>query len=494
MTDKALSIREDMPLMDLAKVLAQSGYFKDVTAISQAVVKVLAGRELGIPAIASMTGINIIGNKVALSAGIMASQVKRSEKYDYDVVHLGDDYVELSFREGDRELGRSCFTEADAKRAGTRNMDKFPRNMLFARAMSNGVKWFCPDIFTTTVYIPEEVGANVDEDGSFVSLNNDKNVVENVVKQDAVESSGPYTEAQIGPDFDSTPISSNRVVNNSTGEITEAVTQPVVVKKEDPKKPELKADETAISAEFVEGALEYRTENKVKMVKWGDKWWRPALEVTGKGMTPALTDSLLALFPYPKAGKPNDGKPNQYEAGKHLDKHFKVKLWSSLTWEQVSAVFSWKKFGIPDKRWYAKEYEEWSAKDSAKNGKVVESEPVAVASVSAENPVAPVSTASPVKTVREFYDINEVSTDALPKDEVDAFVANMEKLEDPTVLLPLLVAGMTIGNPKHAEHFFQTAQLLADKSVDVVLDENNQPDGEWKNMLDYIIGEATGTK
>ena len=29
--------------------------------------------------------------------------------------------------------------------------------MLFARAISNGQKWFCPDIFQISVYVPEEM-------------------------------------------------------------------------------------------------------------------------------------------------------------------------------------------------------------------------------------------------------------------------------------------------------------------------------------------------
>jgi hypothetical protein len=37
-------------------------------------------------------------------------------------------------------------------------MAKFPRNMLFARAMSNGVKWYCPDVTSgVTVYSEGEI-------------------------------------------------------------------------------------------------------------------------------------------------------------------------------------------------------------------------------------------------------------------------------------------------------------------------------------------------
>jgi hypothetical protein len=29
--------------------------------------------------------------------------------------------------------------------------------LFFARAISNGVKWFCPDVFAGPVYVPEEM-------------------------------------------------------------------------------------------------------------------------------------------------------------------------------------------------------------------------------------------------------------------------------------------------------------------------------------------------
>jgi hypothetical protein len=68
-----------------------------------------------------------------------------------------------------RSLGLSDFYEARRRKAGTQNMDKFGRNMMFARAMSNGVKWFCPDVFDgNAVYVPEELGATVDGDGNVI--------------------------------------------------------------------------------------------------------------------------------------------------------------------------------------------------------------------------------------------------------------------------------------------------------------------------------------
>ena len=146
-----------MDLASLGGVLAKSGFFADTRDAAQAIVKVLAGQELGIGPIAAMTGLHIIKGRVAIGANIMAAAVKRSGKYDYRVAELTDSVCRLVFTEGGKQIGESVFTAADAKKAQTQNTDKFPRNMLFARALSNGVRWYCPDVFSTTVYTPDEL-------------------------------------------------------------------------------------------------------------------------------------------------------------------------------------------------------------------------------------------------------------------------------------------------------------------------------------------------
>lgn len=80
---------------------------------------------------------------------------------------MTDSNCRLEFFQGGKSLGVTEFSAKDAAKAGTKNMDKFPRNMLFARAMSNGVRWFCPDVMNgSAVYTPEELGADVDEEGT----------------------------------------------------------------------------------------------------------------------------------------------------------------------------------------------------------------------------------------------------------------------------------------------------------------------------------------
>jgi hypothetical protein len=143
----------------IATAMVKSGYFQDSREVSQAIVKILAGREMGFGAFASMTGVYIISGRPSIGANLMASAVKRSGRYDYRVIEMTDTACDIEYLQAGKTIGHSRFTIEDAKRAGTKNLDKFPRNMLFARAMSNGVRWFCPDVFDgAPVYTPEELG------------------------------------------------------------------------------------------------------------------------------------------------------------------------------------------------------------------------------------------------------------------------------------------------------------------------------------------------
>jgi len=133
----------------LGALLAKSGYFQDAKDAAQACVKVLAGQELGLPPIASMMGISLIKGKVTLSANLMAALI-RQHGYDFRVERLEQDGCTLSFLAKDgKELGKSTFTARDAQAAGIRGdmYNKYPRNMYFARAISNGARWFTPEIF-----------------------------------------------------------------------------------------------------------------------------------------------------------------------------------------------------------------------------------------------------------------------------------------------------------------------------------------------------------
>lgn len=166
-------------LTQVSDLLAASGFFADAKDAAQCAVKVLAGLEMGFGAFASMTGIHIIDGKPSIGANLMAAAVKRSGRYNYRVTELTDDICRIKFFENGQLTGESTFSIQNAKDAGVQFKSKagyptpwakFPRNLLFARALSNGVRWYCPDVFDAPTYTPEELGASVDEEGGIIDV------------------------------------------------------------------------------------------------------------------------------------------------------------------------------------------------------------------------------------------------------------------------------------------------------------------------------------
>lgn len=164
-------------LTTLADLLGQSGYFKGVENKAQAVAKVMAGAELGVPPFAAMSGIHIIEGKAVMGSTLMAGCIRKSGVYDYDVQEITAESCALVFyaisASGERRsLGVSTFTMKDAAAAGLAGKavwKSYARNMLFARALSNGIRFYCPDVFLgAPVYTAEELDAPSGEDGGYI--------------------------------------------------------------------------------------------------------------------------------------------------------------------------------------------------------------------------------------------------------------------------------------------------------------------------------------
>ena len=172
----ALSVYDQFDELQRAAIaLQESGYFSDVTSKAQAIVKVMAGAELGLPPFASMTGIHIIQGKPVLGANVIATLVKNDPRYDYHIITAPEDQEKemfLEWSEGILKVGVAGYTLEEAKKAGLVNKDnwkKYPSDMLFARAISRGARRYAPGIFGgSPFYTPDEMGADVDEDGSVI--------------------------------------------------------------------------------------------------------------------------------------------------------------------------------------------------------------------------------------------------------------------------------------------------------------------------------------
>ena len=178
-------------IKSLAVDFARSGMFPDIKSEQQAMVKIIAGNELGLPPFASMSGLHIISGKVVMGGNLIATLIKGDPRYDYrfakdkdgNILHDNTQCV-INFFEGGELVGVSSFTMQDAQAAkvwsktknafvplteSNPNWKSYPRNMMFNRAISNGAKWYCAGVFGgAPVYTPEEMGANVDGDGELI--------------------------------------------------------------------------------------------------------------------------------------------------------------------------------------------------------------------------------------------------------------------------------------------------------------------------------------
>jgi len=131
----------------------------------ETVVKLLFCYENGLPLSTANTGLYIVKGRLAVEGNVIATQLRRHPDYDYRIKRLDDTGCVVEILHSGQVIGESSFTEDDAKKAGLVSKDNYqnyPRNMYFNRAISNGYKWFAPDIFSQAVYVPGEVEDTID--------------------------------------------------------------------------------------------------------------------------------------------------------------------------------------------------------------------------------------------------------------------------------------------------------------------------------------------
>ncbi len=158
-----------------ARLFATSGLFADIKgqsetqSIAQAFVKIALGESMGFSPAESMTGIDIIQGRVAISANMRASRMQRAG-YEWDILQLDDTACRLRLKfegqfvmqeneKGEKVPAIVSFTMKDAAIAGLAGKDNYkknPRNMLFARAVTNAQRWYAPGILSMNILSSEE--------------------------------------------------------------------------------------------------------------------------------------------------------------------------------------------------------------------------------------------------------------------------------------------------------------------------------------------------
>lgn len=172
-----LSDGEINRLWRVAEALYKSGMFKDLEMAEQAYAKILIGHDLGLSPTQALMGLHIVEGRPMVSSTMLGAFAMRAG-YRWDAVEHTDTACDIHFYRDGEKIGESRFTIEDAERAGllkpSRNgkpstHTKYPRNMNFARALSNGVRWFCSDatlgiaVYVEGEIVPESVALTAGE-------------------------------------------------------------------------------------------------------------------------------------------------------------------------------------------------------------------------------------------------------------------------------------------------------------------------------------------
>lgn len=135
----------------MAQTLAGSGLLPaDIRTPEQAFAIMAAGAELGIGPMTALRSIVMVKGKVTLSAELML-RLCIANGVRHQWLHTDNERAELKLTREGFEPFTSSFSMADAKRAGLGGRgpwQTYPANMLRARAISNAVRAYCPDLLT----------------------------------------------------------------------------------------------------------------------------------------------------------------------------------------------------------------------------------------------------------------------------------------------------------------------------------------------------------
>jgi hypothetical protein len=170
-------------LKTTATAFSKSGLFPNVKSPEQAFVLILAGQEMGVGPMEAVSGITLIQGKPTMSANLLAALVKRHPRYDYRVADHSDTTCRIEFLQDGEVSGVSEFTLEDARKAGlggNQTWKKYTAALLFARALTQGVRWYAPDVTSSAAYTPEELGGDAEPEPIAEPLNDLAQLVEEV--------------------------------------------------------------------------------------------------------------------------------------------------------------------------------------------------------------------------------------------------------------------------------------------------------------------------
>ena len=147
-------------LQTLAKAAHASGLMPAEVRTADAALYIMAsGIELGLQPMIALRTLRLVKGRISIAAETMlALAISRGITVEWS--QADNDGAILTLTRPNGKPYTSAFTIADARKAGLGgdNWSKYPAAMLRARAISAGVRAYCPDV-VTGLYTPEEVEA-----------------------------------------------------------------------------------------------------------------------------------------------------------------------------------------------------------------------------------------------------------------------------------------------------------------------------------------------
>lgn len=168
------SAEELKTLKEMAQTFISSGLLpKAIDKPEKAIVVMLKGKEAGIPPLQALAHIHVIDGKPGMSAELMLSQLlKHIPGFSHQFTETSNAACRMKVKRPGGDWQDFSFTIQDAAAAGLTSKGPwraYPAAMLRARCISSMARAIGPEALAGISHTPEELGAEVDASGNFVS-------------------------------------------------------------------------------------------------------------------------------------------------------------------------------------------------------------------------------------------------------------------------------------------------------------------------------------
>lgn len=162
-------------LKEQAAMVVKTGFLPAaVNTPEKAITIALKGRELGIPPMQAYSHIHIIDGKPTISAELMLSLIyKNCPGAVINYLETSDKVCTIETKRPNHKVTSFTFTIEDARKANLlnkKNWQNYPGAMLRARTVAILARAVYPDAIQGCSYIPEELGADVDDEGKVITI------------------------------------------------------------------------------------------------------------------------------------------------------------------------------------------------------------------------------------------------------------------------------------------------------------------------------------